>query len=100
MTKTSLTLALSLLLLLAAAAFAVQITGQVVDEDGAPQSEVKVELSGDHLYSAWTDDDGSFSIASVAEGSYEVRVTGSGQSTFEVRVDGRGMHPSRLVVDW
>ncbi len=100
MTKTSLTLALSLLLLLAAAAFAVQITGQVVNEDGAPQSEVKVQLSGDGAYSAWTDDDGSFRITGVKEGSYKVKVTGSGQSMFEVRVDDRGMHPSRLVVDW
>ena len=72
----------------------------MVNEDGAPQSEVKVEFFGDSLYSAWTDEAGKFSIANVAAGSYKVKVTGPKQQTFNVKVDGSGMHPSRLIVSW
>ena len=78
MRKISWIVTLCLLSLIAASlAWAVQVDGRVVDDDGAGQSEVKAEFFGDDLYSAWTDDNGEFSIAEVAEGKYKVKVTGS-----------------------
>ncbi len=101
MLRTPVIVTLSLLLLIVAAwAWAVQIDGQVVNDDGAPQSDVKVEFFGDNLYSAWTDENGSFSIADVAPGDYKVKVTGPRQQTIDVKVDSAGMHPNPLVVDW
>ena len=99
MRKKSIVIALGLMLWLAASAYASRVTGQVVDSDGSPVAEVQVELSGNgNLYSAWTGEDGNFTIANVAEGSYRATVSGFDQA-FEVKVDGSGMEPSLLVVD-
>ena len=101
MRKISVITTLGLLLLLPMVVYGgVLVTGQVVDEDGAPQSEVKVEFFGENFYSAWTDDGGAFSISNVAEGKYKVKVTGTKQQTFDVKVGRSGMQPSRLVVEW
>lgn len=88
-------------LIAASVAYAVRVDGRVVNDDGVPQTEVKVEFFGSKHYSAWTDDNGNFSIANVAEGTYEVKVFGDKMQTFdEVKVDSRGMHPNILAVDW
>jgi len=83
-------------LIVAAVAYAVRVDGRVVDQNGAPQSEVKVELFGSQHYSAWTDASGNFSLAEVKEGTYKAKVNGK---TYDVKVDGSGMHPNPLVVN-
>lgn len=84
-------------LIVASSIYAVPVDGRVVDRNGASQAQVKVELysGGNLMYSAWTDADGNFSIADVAEGSYTVKVKGH---EIAARVDGSGIHPNPLVV--
>jgi outer membrane receptor protein involved in Fe transport len=54
------------------------VTGKVIDTNGAPVASAAVALQGQRTYAAITDDAGSFSIPSVVQGAYSVRITKAG----------------------
>lgn len=98
MKRASAIVTLSLLSLLAATlAWAVQVDGRVVDQDGVGQSEIEVIFIGDDTdYSTWTDESGRFSI-DVAPGRYQVEVSGFDRMIEVIVAADGSMEPNPLI---